>query len=348
MVFNPYQSNLLRFVVGQYRRGVDRHRSAFGQAHSGVRLSAELGAALFVLPVYAIARTSVLAGRKLRQAVSQQRFNLLTPQARKLLNLSGSEPTQPIFQTLVAVGACLSPAQIRALSEPSSVIPDGSEQSKFRLVRWVDKWRTAARQLLRFDRKILSVGLEAELCFGGGDLSSLAQITGVASDLKTRSLLLVLDHRAVWNGLSADQQLRLQHQIVAFLNRGFIGLASRPREPKISSLANSSSIPPEGEPGLKCLAIQKSEATSLSASGDFKTAVELARLVSTSTLSTQFMGDEKSDHKPVQGVIEADVVSVTYVEHPLEKMLKWVDRILLWIEKKWRWFNHWIGAVLHK
>ncbi|MEL7052328.1 MAG: hypothetical protein AAGM45_11155, partial [Cyanobacteria bacterium J06588_5] len=33
---------------------------------------------------------------------------------------------------------------------------------------------------------------------------------------------------------------------------------------------------------------------------------------------------------------EADVVSVNYIEHPLEKLLKWIDRIFLWLEKLWQ------------
>lgn len=337
MVFNPYQSNLLRFVVGQYRRGVDRHRSAFGQAHTKVKLSAELGTALVVLPIYVAARAAMLAGRRLRQSVSQQQFDTLTPQVRKLLNFSGFDVSglgssgfeavdsssthlqpdsashdaiqglaQPLFQTLVAVGACLSSAQIRALSAPGSLIPDGSGQSQSRLMHWVGRWQAAARQLLSFDREILSVGSKVELGLGRGDLSSPAQITGVASDLKTRSLLLVLNYSAVWNGLSADQQLRLQHQITAFLSRGSIRLPFKAKD---------------------SIAVYK-----------------LAEPVSTPLFLTKLLCSEKSDRQRVRDVIEADVVSITYVEHPLEKTLKWVDRILLWIEKQWQR----IRAVLHK
>ncbi|MEL7523967.1 MAG: hypothetical protein AAGJ80_20500, partial [Cyanobacteria bacterium J06553_1] len=34
--------------------------------------------------------------------------------------------------------------------------------------------------------------------------------------------------------------------------------------------------------------------------------------------------------------IEADVITVEYIEHPLEKVLKWLDRLLLWLESRWR------------
>ncbi|PZO20028.1 MAG: hypothetical protein DCF25_07435 [Leptolyngbya foveolarum] len=337
MVFNPYQSNLLRFVVGQYQRGTDRHRNAFGQAHTKIKLSAELGTALVVLPVYVAARASVLAGRRLRQSVSQQRFNTLNPRVKKLLNFSGFDVSglgslgfeamdspsthlqpnsvshgaiqgsaQPIFQTLVAVGACLSSAQIRALSAPGSLTSDGSGPSQSRLMRWVGRWRSAARQLLSFDREILSVGSKVGLDFDRGKLLSSAKITGVVSGLKTRSLLLVLDYSAVWNGLSADQQLRLQHQITAFLSRGSIRLPSKAKD---------------------SIAVYK-----------------LAEPVSTPPFSTRLLCSGKSNHPRVRDAVEADVVSVTYVEHPLEKTLQWVDCILLWIEKQWQR----IRAVLHK
>ncbi len=173
-------------------------------------------------------------------------------------------------------------------------------------MRWVCRGRAAAKRLVSFDREILSVGLQVELGFGQGKFSSPAQITGVASDLKTRSLLLVLDYSAVWNGLSADQQLRLQHQITAFLSRGSIRLPFKAKD---------------------SIAVYK-----------------LAEPVSTPLFLTKLLCSEKSDRQRVRDVIEADVVSITYVEHPLEKTLKWVDRILLWIEKQWQR----IRAVLHK
>lgn len=402
MVFNPYQSSLLRFAARQYRWGVDRHRSAFGQARAKAKLSAEVGTALMTLPVYVAARASVLAGQKLRQAISRRQLAALSPRVRKLLNFSGFDSinssdfesdfesgqslsidlqfnrlscdvaqasARPIFQTLVAVGSCLSSAQITVLSEPKPLAPNGSRQ--FRFMRWVGKWSTAARSLLSFHQKKSSV--EANVgAFDQKTLSLPAQITGVASDLETRSLTLVLDYSAVWNGLSADQQSKLQHQIAAFLHPGFtnsppeanlLNVSSIPRlitnwigiakqfiqslYPSIeASVANGSSLILDSKADLGCLAIQKNEAISPADIGNSEPIPKLAK-PTLSTLPPRLLCNEKNDRKQVRKTIEANVVSVTYVEHPLEKMLKWMDRILLWAEKHWELIAQRIRFGMH-
>ncbi|MGB7488156.1 MAG: hypothetical protein WA901_18330, partial [Phormidesmis sp.] len=46
--------------------------------------------------------------------------------------------------------------------------------------------------------------------------------------------------------------------------------------------------------------------------------------------------------KPDAGqALEANVISVDYVEHPLETLLKWIDKILLWVEKRWQIVLEW-------
>jgi len=412
MVFNPYQSSLLRFVARQYRWGVDRHRSAFGQARAKAKLSAEVGTALMMLPVYIAARASVLAGQKLRQAISRRQLAALSPRVKKLLNFSGFDSinssdfesdfesgqslsidlqfnrlscdvaqasARPIFQTLVAVGSCLSSAQITVLSEPRPLAPNGSGPSRF--MRWVGKWSTAARSLLSFHQKKSSVEANVGV-FEQKTLSLPAQITGVASDLETRSLILVLDYSAVWNGLSADQQSKLQHQIAAFLHPEFtnsppeanllnvssiprlitnwIGIAKQLIEslylsadyssvdyPLVElSVANESSLILDSKADLGCLAIQKNEAISPADIGNSEPVPKLAK-PTLSTLPTKLLCNEKNNRKQARKTIEANVVSVTYVEHPLEKMLKWVDRILLWAEKHWELIAQRIRFGMH-
>ena len=45
--------------------------------------------------------------------------------------------------------------------------------------------------------------------------------------------------------------------------------------------------------------------------------------------------------------LEADVISIDYVEHPFERILQWIDRIFLWIEEIWQvWterLKHWLS-----
>ncbi|MEO0855177.1 MAG: hypothetical protein AAFY15_16975 [Cyanobacteria bacterium J06648_11] len=40
--------------------------------------------------------------------------------------------------------------------------------------------------------------------------------------------------------------------------------------------------------------------------------------------------------------MDASVVTASYVEHPLEKVLKWLDRFLLWLENGWRRLMDWL------
>ncbi|MEL6900963.1 MAG: hypothetical protein AAFP07_08440 [Cyanobacteria bacterium J06606_4] len=35
------------------------------------------------------------------------------------------------------------------------------------------------------------------------------------------------------------------------------------------------------------------------------------------------------------GTWDVDVITISYVEHPLERLLKWIDRIFVWLEKQW-------------
>ncbi|MGB3670885.1 MAG: hypothetical protein WA984_12280, partial [Phormidesmis sp.] len=39
--------------------------------------------------------------------------------------------------------------------------------------------------------------------------------------------------------------------------------------------------------------------------------------------------------------LEANVIFLGYVEHPLEKLLKWIDKILLWVERQWQIVLEW-------
>lgn len=41
---------------------------------------------------------------------------------------------------------------------------------------------------------------------------------------------------------------------------------------------------------------------------------------------------------------ETDVIAIDYIEHPLETVLKWVDRILLWIEAQWQRLQSWLSC----
>ena len=393
MVSDSYQSSVLRFVVGHYRRGANRHRDAISRANTRVRVSAEVGTALIGLPIYMTARAAVIAGRKLRQVLDKQQLPTISAQARKVLNFSGFEgledavtnsdatgtlavdvansqlkqrSARPIFQTLVAVGNCLSSRQLKLLSDPevlpASDLPNADSGGGLtvgdRLKGLISQWRTSASRLLNFETAV-SGGLRT----GGAELAVARKVTGVASDLESRSLVLVLDYQTAWQGLSVFQQSRLRRKISTFLGdrsnaslprtlrAGLSAIASRVGiRPKLAGVAlasaelatvKSSSIVTSSQPTPDRFAIQISKVGSLvnrSVTNEPLTVTGFSApiAVSASVPSKLRLGNRNDDKRKT---IEADVIATTYVEHPLEKLLKWVDRVLLWVEKQWRWIR---------
>ena len=81
---------------------------------------------------------------------------------------------------------------------------------------------------------------------GSTELASLKdrQITGVASDLESRSLGLILGHTAVWDGRTQDQQSQLQQQIAHFMHliKGIGELKERPIDSPSMSTTSASII----------------------------------------------------------------------------------------------------------
>ena len=420
MVSSSYQSSLLRFAVNQYRRGVERHRKALCRANSTVRLGAELGTAVIALPIYVAARASITVGRRLSNALMGRSLLAASAQARKLLDFSGFDSVvdervfsslthesaavesvpvlaKPMFQMLVAVGRCLSASQLAALSSPSElaegqvlssaeVIPDEARPSGSWLVRWATTYRAAARQLLNLEEVALTVR-------GGLVAASPKQITGLASDIKTRSLRLVLNYKTVWNGLSFAQQQRLKYEIAMVMGREALASIKRPMpfreigdgairywiargQAQIRRLGarirNSQKLLPAPAQPIELKWFQSSSAsmsaqladaedccitiysdrsknssslsalhstdsvvlTSAAASMAIATNSSISSNISSSNINS--VTDSDKSNSQDLNEIEAAVISSVYVEHPLEKVLKWVDRVLLWIENQWR------------
>lgn len=327
MASGPYQSNLFRFVIGQYRQGLERHR----QAVRGARATVTLGAAL---PVYALLSICQLAGRKLRQyGLSSRLFgsqagvaNLLdfsdfdqhlVPQEMRNALVVDCETCaaaeRGMAQMLMMVGACLDPLQVKMLLTVRSATND----------------------------------------------PAAGRITGIASDLETRSLVLVKGHTLVWSGLSAAQQTELQAQmgqcaiarptrsfwvevlrVLMWLQRRYRSKATAalpsqltglpPASPELSALPRGMAkyqkiIRPELKMPSRVIAASSSSSRSLAGRSALGLATE-----------TESDGDHLL-------YLDADAVATGYVEHPLEKLLKWVDRLLLWVEKQYRAVRLWLS-----
>ncbi|PZO56360.1 MAG: hypothetical protein DCF15_08805 [Phormidesmis priestleyi] len=344
-----YQSRALKFVIGRFRQGRDRHRQAVLKARSAAVSGAVLGAALASTPVYAVVRASRRVGQTLRRSLAAG-FSGIRIDARNLLNFSdfadtfadssslaessldiksNSETESPILKTLLAVGACLSPKQVWQLHRR------GVSQ---RLQGWLSRWGVAQQ----FENRPVK-----------------AQITGVASDLTPRSLVLVRDHTTIWSGLSAAQQSQLQTKITLLLAE----------EQPVSQSISFTAQPAEAAgaiDGVKALTYSHFLLRPLRFFW-----VEVLRMISqwrrssgaNISMPSQSALDEdcqrqKKTVSPAQSkranralpqirvtlkdCVEASAVAIGYVEHPLEIVLKWVDRCLLWLEDRWRSLKQWL------
>ena len=271
MTPGPYQSNLFRFVIGQYRQGMDRHRRAVRGARTTAAWGLGVGATVTFLPLVAMAKASHGAGRRLRQSVTSRRLFRIRSQADKLLDFSdfdglseleavvGDEASvetvldglehNAIARTLVAVGACLSPKQVKLLSankteKKSAALGDLSDDglaqdpavkgslvrgpllssiTSFLRGRFTTGRQPASANLARSTSVELEPldAVDNQLAQPTRTLSTTGRITGVASDLSTRALVLIRDYKIVWQGLSLEQQQQLKGKIELFLKSDY-------------------------------------------------------------------------------------------------------------------------------
>ena len=424
MVSGPYQSNLLRFFVGQYQRGLNRHRKAVRQTRSTIALGSELGAAVAVFPVYAAVRAARSVGQNIKQSVQRLRLPSAKKNAARLLDLTDFDPSvsdqvlwnlellnqaagecadvakeqliadnllaeSVMARTLVAVGNSLLPEQVRSLENEATLFRSAFLFSR-RMVRGV-----VAR---------LAQAAEGVAKSGSTELASLKdrQITGAASDLESRSLVLILGHTAVWDGLTQDQQSQLQQQIAHFMHliKGIGELKERPIDSPSMSTTSASIISTTGSRlrSLRSYSTQAATrvknklvqpihsfwvavlwlidelsrrshsyrrafaATSKKLPGshprvmllaltriflpEAQSAPSLKSAVTMVHTSSDHSFESTSHDRFKHTYWEADVISIDYVEHPLERFLKWVDRIFLWIERRWQSFIDWCDRLM--
>jgi hypothetical protein len=212
----PYQSKILQFLLRQVQQGIERHQRAVRQ----VRVVAVWGVQITLSPIYAVLRAMKLAGTQLGQGESR-RLPLLGWFRQPMVSVEESPPigeeatleawlatlseqargdvAMPIRQTLAVVQACLLPEQQAQLAlrspEPGDLASVRGQSAGLSLRGWLQR-RTQS-------------DLEGV---------SLAHIQGIATDLATRSLLLVGPNNEIWDILTTEQQIRLYQQIFALVD----------------------------------------------------------------------------------------------------------------------------------
>jgi hypothetical protein len=400
MTSGPYQSSLLRFAIAQYRQGMTRHRIALRTARSTV----VMGAAVTLLPpVYAVVKASQAASQRASQWM-QRRFKAVLKQVQ----LPGRKSKTARLFDFTDFGSSFLAAA------------DSSDLMAQDLAAQLDSIAESMMvQTLVFVRSQLSSSQVDRLLIAQFEPE---RITGVASDLATRSLVLVKGHTLVWHGLNAAQQLQLQKKIAMLLTGENVAYAQAlPFQPGLAVSYQVRSLtrtvrsfwvdllrlmiwlqrgPSTGivfqlpgfyqQPGFQLLegAAQlpaRSPAPLLArflgrssnlakATFTFLLQFRKVRLCSAATLQTPdvktLSGISVLANRTMAGMLaersnrsisaapakvsnsedncndinclDAAVITVSYIEHPLETLLKWVDRLLLRLEKHWQRLKQWL------
>lgn len=439
MVSGPYQSKLLRLALGQYRKGLERHRRAVRQTKASVVTGAVVGGAWALAPIQGVMRISDgisgrLTGRfkqRLKRFAKVDWIGQLIPSGLEDGLAVGRLEEEAIAQLFSSVSDCLSAQQIAELpvanwpmpflgqlpeplpsqiseQPPGRVAPGKSSLSLFPF-------------LARVLRTVPSTGWLSGLGHLLGRLSKhrshhvTEQITGVASDLENRHLVLVLNLTVVWDGLSDVQQQLIGSKIEALVGEagampaieddhyGVVGVSRS----VLSAVAGIATVPTahsthgvrsvSGIDGLAqsvrsfwvdvlwAVVRLRQRRQRLLSPGDsvltgqkrvwqglldfFRQGSVLIRFFQASSVYKRvreqalFEGWRWGEWSlpPTKqnlrlnpagcdntGSIEAEVISVRYVEHPLERVLNWVDKALFWLERQWQYLMDWLKGLSSK
>ncbi|MBE9076122.1 hypothetical protein IQ241_02235 [Romeria aff. gracilis LEGE 07310] len=367
----PYQSRLLKFALGQYQQGLERHRRAVRQATT----AATWGVQTALYPVYVLFQSGRLVGRQLADQP-----NPLLPKGRK--SQSQSSQLFPLVQP--------SPLEMPLLSALADV----------------RQWLQAEQRTLLTDATSTDI-----VPSQATDLQASAQLLaqGIASDVATQKLVIVDRWNTVWDILSAEQATRLRSQIAWLLahfvpaQRRYFGKhlwrlpLAKPTERSLplvsaflrlmgwvqtSPVARATNLfaeaalielppmPPElllapqvpSEPGENAVYESPESQDSEVASGVMTrpTAAAIAQTAGSvesgnadqrleDSRSAQNRSQTSSDSVVVMSdYVETSTLSTEYLEHPLEKLLRLIDRALSWVEQQSEQLRDWWQTLLNR
>ncbi|EDX84353.1 hypothetical protein S7335_2050 [Synechococcus sp. PCC 7335] len=387
----PYQSNILRFLIGQYRLGLDRHRRAVMNTRSTVALGVEVGAVLAMTPVYAVARLSQSARLQLQQSMVKRRLptafskaisRLVSAGSRgssgnKELRLSSrslastdngiehketvslteqamSKPAAKSISRFVAAVSVVRAAigrmvlagaeeNLHQKNDENAIAPTPQSASFFAnkgssyrvkdsLVRstrsfWVALLEAVASLKSQWNARKLEAAFTTLPDPTSSELPSSSQSRQLSLDLvdaaQSSNLLTnnELSHRA------NDSLVRSTRSFWVALLEAVASLKSQWNARKLKSAftalpdTTGSELPISSQ--LRQLSL------------DFVNSVPLPRGVTGGELRTT----PSSEIDPIAATnrcIDTRVTAFEYTEHPLETALKWIDRILTWVESRWK------------
>lgn len=190
--------------------------------------------------------------------------------------------------------------------------------------------------------------------------------TTLASAIETRKLVLVNDSNKVFDIFTPEQQADLKHYISAVMNAYRQSRSIIPRQTKRLSIKTVlaigavfiaalpmefkkawAQITPGPTLGLQTPSLPHITNNSIAARPSSRIFHPTASAPGTVRTRAQRLSSHGNSHTQRRltsrspNAFEADVNDVSYLEHPLERVLRWLDRILTWCENRWQqWLEH--------
>ncbi|MEO1593370.1 MAG: hypothetical protein AAFU71_19060 [Cyanobacteria bacterium J06632_22] len=346
----PYQSRLLRLVLSQFQQGMERQRQLWQHAKSALLR----GAQATLYPIYVLMRTVRATGQQIGSAPQNLLHRFRRP--------------QPATSTAAGQSTTAPPSLTSAPVQPSNLLPPD---------QYIIQALTTARQ---WQLPVPSGALEAALPrWLRHRPKPSPKVRGIAMDIQSRSLQLIDEYNCPLNILTDAQSKDLQHIISEGLDKADLTALHPPlprSQPKPSSLqaANTASLrrlqpkvllrlPFVGAlfpAGTAAINQAPSETTTSETTTPQPTSltVDATRLpaaaIHTSKLQQPASPQQPSQNSRLNGhrakritassAWDVPIIESVYIEHPLEKLLRWLDQSLSWIEshitRLWAWISH--------
>ncbi|MEM1254836.1 MAG: hypothetical protein AAGI69_20560 [Cyanobacteria bacterium P01_H01_bin.21] len=366
----PYKSKLLRFVLQQWQQGLDRQDRAWRQLKSTSTWSAQVA----IFPIYAIVRAIERASLILDsdsskpdqspQAVTAAKtsvtdidhsFAAILTHTQQLL--SSEHITQPDIDT---EGGFIRRAQsllTNAITRIRQQLPAKSHgSSRSAALTQVQPRSASIRKPQHGLTTTRSYSIRRRAASG-----LLQNGMTLASSIKQQQLVLVNADNEVFDILTTEEQGELKHYILRIMIAYQQSRMITPRQPKRLSTKTVLAI---GAVFIAALPAELKKAWSKIAPGPqlphlpplstnspepkfhvFYPSSSTANTVKTRAHRLPSRTSKPKSTHQLYGAdpyaFEADVNDIDYLEHPLERVLRWIDRVLTWCEHRWK---QWLGG----
>ncbi|MEM9979521.1 MAG: hypothetical protein AAF808_17980 [Cyanobacteria bacterium P01_D01_bin.2] len=339
----PYQSKLLQTLLQRLQNGLGRQRRAWRQVQSTAVWAAQVA----LLPVYKL----------LQQTVERSSFGGSAHRPARLDSAEDrAEVSQPILQILAYTQTLLPAAQADRLWPPVQLSPTKNNGLKQRIQQFFTRGFRPRTNLPTTPSHSLPAQTASDLVPAPrANISTTGPIHGLvarqsldqtvlASSLAKKNIVLVTAKQQIIDVFSPQQQQQLKDYIAQVMTAYWQSRTARLSERIQQHHGTSPTSLPKAKinkPRLRLWPLfPKTQIHSdpkpvlLNSFSPLTTRSPSeighptdSTLVTTAATTNLFTAPPKT--------LEAQVNFTRYIEHPLETILRWVDRILTWLEQHW-------------